>query len=244
MKRISLIAAAAALISTIGLSPAAQAASIVKKFEATSAVGAGGADHSLWIKGGLGSNGGVSLGSDFDFDPAGILTIFDNDTMTLGGNVVSQSDSGAGFKINFEYDKNFGFTPQFKVENGSQPTPETEYWNLKGGTMMGTGLLAGLNLSVSRMPADGPFATQLGPSNGTDNGANNKNKNLGMANWFFMSIDSNTCVSVFCDGKDFSFLNGRQGDINIDLSAVPLPAGGLLLLTGLAGLAVARRRKT
>ncbi|MEM9796462.1 MAG: VPLPA-CTERM sorting domain-containing protein [Pseudomonadota bacterium] len=58
-------------------------------------------------------------------------------------------------------------------------------------------------------------------------------------------------ASILSDVSEFRISTESQIGVvetvaidNFQISAVPLPAGGLLLLTGLAGLAVARRRKT
>ncbi|PUB10896.1 VPLPA-CTERM sorting domain-containing protein [Yoonia sediminilitoris] len=45
-------------------------------------------------------------------------------------------------------------------------------------------------------------------------------------------------------GADSGYDNFRIGGLEVELAAVPLPAGGLLLLSGLFGLALARRRGT
>ncbi len=218
---------------------AASAATITAEYDATSAVGSG-ADHSIWISGGL----GAGIGSDFDFDPAGRFTLYDDGTATLKGSIVSQTRADAGFTLSFDYDSVFdGFTPKFKSENGSKEVlGSTFFRDMEGGTLIGTGVLAGLNLSVSRKPVDGPYATQIGPSNGTDNGANNKNKNFGMANWFMINVDSATC-SVCSGNSVIANLNGKQGDVNVDLAAVPIPAAGYLMFGGLFALAGLRRRR-
>jgi hypothetical protein len=96
--------------------------------------------------------------------------------------------------------------PAFKSENGSaEVLGSTIYRDLEGGTLIGFGLLAGLDLTVSRNPVNGNFATQIGPSNGTDIGANNKNKNYGLANWLFLTVTSNTCS--ICDSDEIALLN-------------------------------------
>ena len=227
------------------------AATMTKQFDATSAVG-NGSDHSLWFKLGI---GGAAY-TDFDFDPAGTLTLFDDDTMTLVGSTTSQNipeigGVAAGFEIDFSYNNVFtnsggAFTPEFKSENGSvEVLGQTFFRNMTGGTLTGTGILDGLVLTVERLPEEGPEATQIGPSDGVNEGANNKNTNYGMANWFKITGITDACTSTFCDSvtDDFAYLDGSQGDINIDLAPVPLPAGLLLLLTGIGGLAAVRRTK-
>ncbi|ABG33001.1 VPLPA-CTERM sorting domain-containing protein [Roseobacter denitrificans] len=219
-------------------------------YRASSAIGSGTqtSDHSLWIQNGLGG----AIGSDFDFSPDGLLSVLGDGTMNLSGTVISQDNANAGFVISFDYNNVFetaggtAFTPTFKSENGSASAPDTILRNLTGGTMMGTGILAGLNLSVTRLPENGSDATQVGSSPAAGiRGANNKNENLGMANWFKIAVTSSNC-GTFCtnNASDISSLAGRQGDINVDLAPVPLPAGMLLLLTGIGGLAAARRRKS
>lgn len=227
-----------AAIATVALtSGTAIAATISAQYQATSAVGSG-ADHSLWISGGLG--GGV--GSDFDFDPAGLFTLFSNGLATLTGKVVSQTNAGAWFDLAFNYDSTFLQTPNFKSENGSVATGDTFYRDLEDGTLIGGGILAGLNISVTRAPVNGYYATQIGSGTAQNNGANNKNNNFGMANWFKISITSATCS--ICTTSQISNLvaNGGQGDINVDLTPVPVPAAGLLLVGALGALGVLRRR--
>lgn len=228
---------------------AASAASVVNSWTATSAVGSG-SDHSLWISTGLGNG----IGKDFDFVPGGAFNLFDDGTGTLTGNVESQNNAGSGFAVSYNYDSDFSgntvTTPVFKSENGSVATSDTFYMDLEGGTLTGFGLLEGLNLSVSRMPADGRFATQIGSGTATQNGANNKNNEFGLANWFFITVDG-AASCVICSNNStianlVNSVNGIQGDLNLNLtpSPVPLPASGLMLLAAAGGLAGLRRRKS
>ncbi len=64
---------------------------------------------------------------------------------------------------------------------------------------------------------------------------------------FSISADGKTAYAFFDDGGSAPGLGGNvdldYDDLAFEISAVPVPAGGLLLLTGLGALAVARRRK-
>jgi len=232
-----------AALTVTALSAGAASASpvtITDQYYVTSAIGTNNsADHSLWISGGLGEG----IGTDFDFDPAGLFTLFSDGLATLTGVVVSQNDAGAWFDLSFNYDSVFSITPAFKSENGSVSTPDTFYRDLEGGTLIGGGILAGLDISVTRAPVYGPYATQIGAGTANNNGANNKNNNFGLANWFKISIDSATC-SICSNSEIAALVNyGGQGDINVDLTPVPVPAAGLLLVGALGALGFLRRRK-
>jgi hypothetical protein len=231
---------AAAAIAVIA-STAAQAAT--EQFNATSAVGSG-ADHSLWISGGIAGG----LGSDFDFDPAGLFTIDENDVGSLTGRVVSQSAgfSDTGFEVNFTYVQP-AFAPQFKSENSSAGAADLRFTYLEGGTLTGFGQLQDVILNVVAKPQNDTYAAQWGSApDDLTVGPNNKNSNFGMAHWFTIDSIGGMCFTDFCDQYRSSIrgLVGTQGDINVDLAPIPLPAGGVLLLTGLAAAAGLRRRKT
>lgn len=239
-----IFATVTAVALTVG---AASAATIDARYNATSAVGSG-ADHSVWFSRNIGASG-----KDFDFDPAGLFTLYSDGVATLTGRVVSQNKPNAWFDLSFNYDNDFSATqiPTFKSENGSVATPDSFYRDLKGGTLTGGGILAGLNLSVTRAPADGKYAAQIGEGTDTNNGANNKNNNFGMANWFKIAVVDSDCRLLLCEAKaggngqtrSFNRLNGRQGDVNIDLAPVPVPAAGLLMIGALGALGILRRRR-
>ena len=230
----------AAVAIALAAATSASAAVITDKFSVSSAVGSG-ADHSVWIRNGI----GPGIGSDFDFDPDGMFTMYDDGTAKLTGSVKSQGALNAGFKVSFDYNNVFSWgAPVFKSENGSAATSETIYRNLTGGTLLGTGILEGLTLSVTRNPPNGPYATQIGPSNGVNNGANNKNKNFGMAHWFLIEVERADCKYCAKYSDYIKKLDGRQGDVNVDLTPVPVPAAGFLLVGGLALMGgMARRRR-
>lgn len=223
MKKIMAIAAAAAFTASPMLA---------STYSATSAIN-GNSDHSVWLSY-LGDD------SDFSFDPAGIFMLDEGTGLgSLKGNAKSQTQSG-GFAVNFNYSTDlsaYDNNPKFKSENGSSKMDDTFYLTMTGGTLTGFGYYAGIDFSTSTMPVpgDNTFATQVGTT------ANNKNGEFGLANWFFVnaSVEGN-CANEAIDLCDAI---GTQGDINIDLAPVPLPAAGVLLLAAIGGFGAFGRRK-
>ena len=220
MKTLFAITAAAAFIA----SPAFAAT-----YNATSAEGSG-ANHSVWLS-------ALGADSDFRFETPGEFQLGDT-TGSLRGEVESETQSG-GFFIDFNYTRDlsvYNDNPRFKSENGSSEMADTLYLFMSGGTLTGYGDYAGIDFTASSMPtpADNTFATQVGTT------ANNKNDNYGLANWFFLektAACSNQTIDL-CGLNDVT-----QGDINIDIAPVPLPAAGLMLLAAVGGLGAMKRRK-
>ncbi len=78
-------------------------------------------------------------------------------------------------------------------------------------------------------------------ANGTGTGS------VGLSLAYSISADGKTAYAFFDDGGSAP---GLKGDIDLDyddlafsISAIPVPAGGLLLISGLGALAAVRRRK-
>jgi hypothetical protein len=68
----------------------------------------------------------------------------------------------------------------------------------------------------------------------------------GLSLGFALSADLRTAYAFFDDGGSAPGISGVDldyDDLAFSISAVPVPAGGLLLISGLGALAVARRRK-
>jgi len=234
--------AAAALIA----SGTAHASAVT--FNADSAIGRG-SDHSAWMPffENLASTPMFqnANGSDFDFAPSGTLTLRDDYSGTLSGLLVSQVDPSYSMRVTIELCARSGAGsggPKMElpgsayVDAGGPIDPATwSYHDLVGGTMVGEGALDGVSFSVSERPYNSVFPMQIG------DGANGKNENFGLAVWFYLTADSN-CTAQVCS----SFAGQTYGgDFNLDLNATPtpLPAGGILFLTGIAGAIGLRGRR-
>ena len=149
----------------------------------------------------------------------------------------------SGFDLNLQFNDIIDFAYEFKSEDGSTPHGNEVYINLTHGSLTGYGALEGLDLSVTRSPVDGPYATQIGGGLQDTVGANNHNADFGLAGWFFVDqVTSSTCD--ICAGNT-AILNLAGGDANTTLTPVapvPLPAAGFVLLAALGGLGFVRKR--
>lgn len=220
-------------------------------YSATSAVSdylhGGGHDHSIWLPT-FESLAGTPISgdpeaSDFDFSPAGTFTIGEDGRAILSGRIISQVDPSFSFDILLSFVGLAGpgsggpkteLKPSAYAGNGGPIDVSTwSYFQLAEGSITGAGSAAGLNFSVRERPTGNVFPGQLGE------GANGKNGDLGFAVWFYTLVNE-SCTHNLCGA--FSRRGPQAGDVNINLSEVPLPAGFLLFATGLAGLAARRRR--
>lgn len=249
-----ILAAAAAAIVLSGSAWALPAT--MTTYEATSAVSdslhSGNHNHSVWLPffesvAGTPLNGN-SEGSDFDFSPAGTFVDNGDGTATLEGRIVSQVDSDYAFDVMFDFGVSAGPAGAPKKElkssaysenGGPIDTSTWEYFSLESATLTGAGSFSGVELLLAQYPVDGKYPAQVGF------GANNKNGNFGLSVWFIAAITDGCTATDLCNAIQSALdaRNGQHGDVNIDLTPVPLPAGFLLFLTGAAGLIASRRRK-
>lgn len=189
--------------------------------------------HSFWLP-----KLGKGLSDYWQFTGDGGLFSHEGDHARLTGTITNNKDSSKAFAV----DVALGFIgkggrapkcelgkacsrDQYKFQKGF-----FEYFEFKNATLTGIDMLAGLDLSLVMAPVSGKYPAQLGY------GANNKDLDeFGLSTWFLWSTTSNTTGQ--------KFRKKGQGDINVELSAVPIPATLPLLLGAFGVLAVVRRRR-
>lgn len=185
------------------------------------------------------------LDPTYVIDEPGLMSFDGDGNATLSMSVFNRDNGIDGFAIEMTFDQNYAISPAFKDVFGRFDEPSNiTLFNLAAGTLTGIGGFAGLTMDVGAFPDPDGAATQVG--GGTGNGsANGHNENFGMAVWFEVLSFEGADICAYCIGNPaFDNLIGEQVDIVIDLepAPVPLPAGGVLALTALAGLAALRRR--
>ena len=218
-------------------------------YDATSAVSdpalhGGNSDHAVWLP----FLSGFTGTNDYDFNPAGLFKV-DGNAATLAGKIFAQGDNAYGFDVIFNFTKTTPpANPKKELKssaysnNGGPIDPSTwHFFTLDSAQLTGTGSFSGVDLLLSQYPTDGRYPAQVGY------GANNKNGEYGLSVWFIATLASgcDTGNNDVCAALAEKLYNGKKlkGDVNIDLTPVPLPAGFLLFLTGAAGLMASRRRK-
>ncbi|MEM9706319.1 MAG: VPLPA-CTERM sorting domain-containing protein [Pseudomonadota bacterium] len=232
------IAAAVGAAVAIGTASAAQVDYFMTTYANKAGVVTSGA-HSLWLPF-LKNTGG---GQEYSFDPPGIFSL---DTSTgdasLTGRAASRNMSfNGGFDV--DLDLQLGSVHPMKgpklelpkkdyVDRGGPIDPSTwSFFDLDSGMLTGFGEFAGLNFDVEFHK----YPLQLGK------GASGKNLDDGLAVWITVTTKAD-CTNSLC--SQFNNPNKvLKGDINVDITPVPVPAAALLFGTALAGFAGLRRQR-
>ena len=229
-------AVVAAGLTCFGLS--AQAATV--SYDVTGTVHESGLIFGLWIDDGLDGQEDVI----YAITETGSLVIEDDGTTKFKAKSRLVTDPLTGFDLEFDLDQDFLTRPSFKqvfdgVEHGNE-----FYLDLEKGVLTGVGAHQGLDLGVTRFPVNGEFVFQIGGGITDEVGANQHTPAFGMSGWFeITSVLSATCNDCGAIAADNSVILGAQADVNVDLNipSVPLPAGGLLLLSALGAAFGAKR---
>ena len=197
-------------------------------YSATS-VSSGSFDHAVWLVDLLGH---TVADRYWQFEGGSGLFTVDGNSAELEGSIVQNTNPHNVLMIDMEFDfRGTGAAGQGSEapKNGGGGDPDTwDYYDLVSGSITGTLMGEAVALDLTIRPSD-ELPAQLGL------GANDKDGGFGFSSWIYWSVAA---------GNEFDF--GRHsgiGDVNIQLAPVPLPAGGLLLLAGLGGLALARRAR-
>lgn len=181
---------------------------------------AGQGGHAVWFAQGT---------NDYVFAPAsGNLTEFDDGTALIEGTVYSISQPASGFTIELFLNGRTNTAPDGSpkmelldnayMENGGPiDTSAWYFYESFTGTLTGVGDLAGTSYTI----------TQRGPAFQIGLGASGKNIDLGAAAWFWAEDEHG---------------NRIEGDFNLNLTAVPVPAALPLMLSALVALGLRRRR--
>ncbi len=169
-------------------------------------------------------------GNDYVFAPgAGALIEYDDGSASLSGIAYNPLDTDQSYAINIILNGRTSIAPPDSpkrellssayVENGGPvDTDSWYYYSSFSGTFEGMGELAGNVLQI----------TQRGPAFQFGFGANNKNADFGGSGWFWAEDASG---------------NRMHGDFNLGMRVVPVPAAIQLMISALAALGFATRRR-
>jgi hypothetical protein len=204
----------------------------------------GGHLHALWLRDFAPTNAwGFAGNGEGDFNKNGAGDI------DFTGNIINLGDASLTAMIDFSFKPAASGSPKkeltsdsYSENGGSIDTSTWSYWDfLADGEMNGTGTQSGLKVKFTQYPAIGNADNihgQLGF------GANGKNSNKGFSTWLTWEVTgcmdatgNNGCSPLSLDLGDSS-----KGDINIDLSPVPVPAAFWLFGTAMFALIGLRRK--
>ena len=177
--------------------------------------------------------GGTAVTLPGNFDPEPSIAGVGPGTEILA---FDHSDiAGAGLSLDADAPVTFTFL-------GKEAGAENMAVELDGGTSMSNRDAAGTTISGKFTAGllDFLFSTARGADiSGIENGVGVFGVDGDKLSIGFLQVDKNTVLAFFGDGRG----DVDYDDMVIEISAIPLPAGMVLLLTGLGGLGVAARRR-
>ncbi|WP_300032094.1 VPLPA-CTERM sorting domain-containing protein [uncultured Roseobacter sp.] len=240
--------AVAVAVSAMSLFATDADAATADGFAATS-VTTGGNDHTVWLPGLI---GGVDAYWQFEGGAGSFVTRDDKASATLDGRIINNKDSMLQLDVAVEFNrldpdqpggggtKNGGLDSSLSAAEKQAIKDTWSFYDMTSATLTGVAgtLLDGLTLTLTSYPLapkDIPF--QLGES------ANDKNQGYGGAGWFTWVATTTSDYAGPAVRSTGDTGAGRHGDFNLNLTAVPLPAAGWMLIAAFGGLGVMRARK-
>jgi len=221
-----------------------------------------GYQHVIWLRDFLPDGAGPGTSENYWISSASDPLVFDTTGpgATLRGTIVSGVNSNYALEVymDFTYVETGGRTPKCEYAASvcssaayAAANASYDYYNLDDGentrptgqhSLVGTGDLAGVVLSLSQIPADGHLPLQVGlGAAGKPSGSSDIDyvlSLLGASMWLDWDVTQWDVTGIWPENW-----SGR-GDVNIYLTAVPLPAALPLFASALGGVyAIGRRRR-
>lgn len=233
------ILASTAIVLALG---AGAAQAVTYDVTSASSVSAG-QDVALWF------DELISTGDFINFvvDQPGTYFTYADGTSVLNATAYSLDEPTSGFDMSFAFSSDVPVGSVYKnvFDNfGLNAPSNTQLSVITSGSLTGFGEFNSLIMGLSQFPSPENAVTQTGGGTVGDGTANQHNENFGLSSWFAIdSVEYDAADCLLCDNLSRSLI-GSQGDVVFDLipAVVPIPAGILFSLTGLAALGFARRR--
>ncbi len=162
-----------------------------------------------------------------------------DDILAFGGSSFEAFDGSNGLMLNNDAPVRITFL-------GKEAGAKNAAMNFAGGSLSNTGaagasiqsfdLASWVDLTFETFKTNNPAVSLGSITNNTGGAPSGTSVPLSMG---FYLEDSKNALAFFGDGRGDSDFD----DMVVRISVIPLPAGGLLLLTALGGLAAVRRKK-
>ncbi|WP_306114897.1 MULTISPECIES: VPLPA-CTERM sorting domain-containing protein [unclassified Roseovarius] len=165
------------------------------------------------------------------FDPALVPTVGDGDTIKAFGFGGDAFDTNNGLALSDKSKISIMFL-------GKDANASNTVFNLAGGSLSNNGA-AGATISAVDLPDWIALAFETIKDAGPESITNNVGQTDPSLSMAFYQENSKNVLAFFGDGRGDS----DYDDMVVRISVVPLPAGGLLLLSAMGGFAVVRRKK-
>ncbi len=206
----------------------------------------GSSGHAFWFNGLY--NDGLASDKHFVFDEPGHFTLNNDGTALFTGSIVNVDAADETWDVNIKFKplggipsnlKGAGHAPKISGNTNSQNAIAAwdffDFYEGEATLSADSGAYAGSTLQLARNNTK--YGVQFGE------GANDKNKHLGLSSWFHASGD--LWYDKDGDGKqEFFDIKKSYGDINVKMEPKPVPEPMSLLGLGAAGVGlVSLKRK-